>query len=118
MDETGVTQEEVNRKTEVVKCRQIHFLIQSSDLQTTLPSWLACLFAEAKNLLHKSLVCPLLVQSSIADDKVESSADGEDDGGREEQNKPESDKMEEGCGKLYKTLVISYWYECKWTNFP
>uniref|UniRef100_A0A671U664 Rho GTPase activating protein 45 n=1 Tax=Sparus aurata TaxID=8175 RepID=A0A671U664_SPAAU len=38
----------------------------------------------------------------------QSSADGEDDGGREEQNKPESDKMEEGCGKLYKTLVISY----------
>lgn len=29
-----------------------------------------------------------------------SSADGEDDGGREEQNKPDSDKMEEGCGKF------------------
>lgn len=72
-------------------------------------SLLTCMFVcRSQNLLHKSLVCPLLVQSSIADDKVESSADGEDDGGREEQNKPESDKMEEGCGKLYKTLVISY----------
>uniref|UniRef100_A0A671U486 Rho GTPase activating protein 45 n=1 Tax=Sparus aurata TaxID=8175 RepID=A0A671U486_SPAAU len=46
--------------------------------------------------------------ASTSTQQVESSADGEDDGGREEQNKPESDKMEEGCGKLYKTLVISY----------
>lgn len=37
---------------------------------------------------------PLLVQGSIADDKMGSSADGEDDGG----SKPDSDKMEEGCG--------------------
>ncbi|XP_041790546.1 rho GTPase-activating protein 45 isoform X2 [Chelmon rostratus] len=35
-------------------------------------------------------------QVSTADDKVESSADGEVDEAREEQNKPESDKMEEG----------------------
>uniref|UniRef100_A0A8C4H4H3 Rho GTPase activating protein 45b n=1 Tax=Dicentrarchus labrax TaxID=13489 RepID=A0A8C4H4H3_DICLA len=43
---------------------------------------------------------PLLVQDTVADDKVESSADGEEDVGREEQNKPESDKTEEGCGKV------------------
>lgn len=36
------------------------------------------------------------MQVSTADDKVESSADGEVDEAREEQNKPESDKMEEG----------------------
>ncbi|XP_036971938.1 rho GTPase-activating protein 45 isoform X1 [Acanthopagrus latus] len=45
-------------------------------------------------------------QSSIADDKVESSADGED-GGREEQNKTESDKMEEGCGSSLGSLGSS-----------
>lgn len=49
------------------------------------------------NLLISS---PLLVQGSIADDKIGSSADGEEDGGREEPNKPESDKTEEGCGKF------------------
>ncbi|KAM6939451.1 rho GTPase-activating protein 45 isoform 2-T2 [Lycodopsis pacificus] len=37
-------------------------------------------------------------QESIADDKIVSSADAEEDGGSEEPNKPESDKIEEGCG--------------------
>ncbi|TMS20475.1 Rho GTPase-activating protein 45 [Larimichthys crocea] len=41
------------------------------------------------------------------DEKVESSADGEEDGGREEQNKPESDKMEEGCGSSLGSLGSS-----------
>ncbi|XP_039984314.1 rho GTPase-activating protein 45 isoform X2 [Xiphias gladius] len=36
-------------------------------------------------------------QGTAADDKMGSSADGEEDGGREEQSKPDSDKMEEGC---------------------
>ncbi len=38
---------------------------------------------------------------------MESSADGEDDGGKEEQSKPESDKIEEGCGKLFFFFVSS-----------
>ncbi|XP_070764390.1 rho GTPase-activating protein 45 isoform X1 [Enoplosus armatus] len=46
-------------------------------------------------------------QASIADDKVESSADVEEDGGREEQNKPESDKTEEGCGSSLGSLGSS-----------
>ncbi|XP_037626137.1 rho GTPase-activating protein 45 isoform X2 [Sebastes umbrosus] len=46
-------------------------------------------------------------QDSTADDKIESSADGEEDGGREEPNKPESDKMEEGCGSSLGSLGSS-----------
>ncbi|XP_070687819.1 rho GTPase-activating protein 45 isoform X2 [Pempheris klunzingeri] len=46
-------------------------------------------------------------QGSTADDKMESSADGEEDGGTEEQNKPESDKMEEGCGSSLGSLGSS-----------
>lgn len=38
---------------------------------------------------------------------MESSADGEEDGSREEQNKLESDKMEEGCGKIFKITSFS-----------
>lgn len=44
----------------------------------------------------------LLAQSGVADDKVESSANGEEDRGREEQSKPESEKTEEGCGMFLK----------------
>ncbi|XP_070816427.1 rho GTPase-activating protein 45 isoform X1 [Chaetodon trifascialis] len=44
---------------------------------------------------------------SIADDKVESPADGEVDGGTEEQNKPESDKTEEGCESSLGSLGSS-----------
>lgn len=40
-------------------------------------------------------------------DKTESSADGEEDGGREEQNKPDSDKTEEGCGSSLGSLGSS-----------
>lgn len=46
------------------------------------------------------LLRPPLVQGSTADEKAERSADGDEDGTRAEQNEPESDKMEEGCGKL------------------
>ncbi|XP_044056693.1 rho GTPase-activating protein 45 isoform X2 [Siniperca chuatsi] len=46
-------------------------------------------------------------QGGIADDKVETSADAEEDGGREEQNKPESDKTEEGCGSSLGSLGSS-----------
>lgn len=42
----------------------------------------------------------LLVQSDTGDEKMESSADGDEDRIKEEQNKSDSDKMEEGCGKL------------------
>lgn len=38
---------------------------------------------------------------------MESSADGEEeDESREEQNKLESDKMEEGCGKFFTTTIL------------
>nr|XP_046247237.1 rho GTPase-activating protein 45 isoform X2 [Scatophagus argus] len=46
-------------------------------------------------------------QSNAADDKVESPADGDEDGGREEQNKPESDKMEEQCESSLGSLGSS-----------
>ncbi|XP_051232432.1 rho GTPase-activating protein 45 isoform X1 [Dicentrarchus labrax] len=46
-------------------------------------------------------------QDTVADDKVESSADGEEDVGREEQNKPESDKTEEGCESSLGSLGSS-----------
>ncbi|XP_034385762.1 rho GTPase-activating protein 45 isoform X2 [Cyclopterus lumpus] len=46
-------------------------------------------------------------QGSIADDKIESSADAEEDAGSEEPNKPESDKMEEGCGSSLGSLGSS-----------
>ncbi|XP_075943648.1 rho GTPase-activating protein 45 isoform X2 [Anarhichas minor] len=46
-------------------------------------------------------------QESIADDKIASSADAEEDGGSEEPNKPESDKMEEGCGSSLGSLGSS-----------
>ncbi|XP_034737567.1 rho GTPase-activating protein 45 isoform X2 [Etheostoma cragini] len=42
-------------------------------------------------------------QESIADKKIGSSADGEEDGDSEEPIKPESDKMEEGCGLFIST---------------
>uniref|UniRef100_A0A8D0D5N9 Rho GTPase activating protein 45 n=1 Tax=Sander lucioperca TaxID=283035 RepID=A0A8D0D5N9_SANLU len=45
-----------------------------------------------------------VVCESIADNKMGSSADGEEDGGSEETNKPECDKMEEGCGKILESL--------------
>ncbi|KAM7388469.1 hypothetical protein PAMP_024641 [Pampus punctatissimus] len=45
-------------------------------------------------------------QESIAD-KTGSSADGEEDGGIEEQNKPDSDKVEEGCGSSLGSLGSS-----------
>lgn len=51
------------------------------------------------HLLH------LLVQGNTADEKVESSADGDEDGSREEPIKPEPDKMEEGCGRF--TLEVA-----------
>lgn len=41
---------------------------------------------------------PLLVQSDTADNKVERSADGDEDGSQEEQKEQEVDKMEEGQG--------------------
>lgn len=50
---------------------------------------------------------PLQVQANIEENKVESSADGEEDGSREEQNKLESDKTEEGCGKIFKITSFS-----------
>ncbi|KAF1385900.1 hypothetical protein PFLUV_G00112580 [Perca fluviatilis] len=46
-------------------------------------------------------------QESIAENKMGSSADGEEDGGSEEPNKPESDKMEEGCGSSLGSLGSS-----------
>ncbi|XP_056270874.1 rho GTPase-activating protein 45 isoform X2 [Pseudoliparis swirei] len=46
-------------------------------------------------------------QESIADDKTESSADAEEDVGSEEPSKPESDKMEEGCGSSFGSLGSS-----------
>nr|XP_033478191.1 rho GTPase-activating protein 45 isoform X4 [Epinephelus lanceolatus] len=46
-------------------------------------------------------------QGTIADEKTGSSADGEDDGGREEPNKPDSDKMEEGCESSLGSLGSS-----------
>lgn len=48
-----------------------------------------------------------LVQDNTADEKVESSADGDgdEDRSREEPIKPESDKMEEGCGRF--TLEVA-----------
>ncbi|XP_035862857.1 rho GTPase-activating protein 45 isoform X2 [Sander lucioperca] len=46
-------------------------------------------------------------QESIADNKMGSSADGEEDGGSEETNKPECDKMEEGCGSSFGSLGSS-----------
>ncbi|KAM9357989.1 rho GTPase-activating protein 45 isoform 2-T2 [Symphorus nematophorus] len=46
-------------------------------------------------------------QSNAADEKVESPAEGEEDGGREEPNKPESDKMEEGCESSLGSLGSS-----------
>lgn len=46
-------------------------------------------------------------QSGVADDKVESSANGEEDRGREEQSKPESEKTEEGCGSSLGSLGSS-----------
>ncbi|XP_040897206.1 rho GTPase-activating protein 45 isoform X1 [Toxotes jaculatrix] len=46
-------------------------------------------------------------QASTADDKIESSANGEENGGREEQSKPDSDKMEEGCGSSLGSLGSS-----------
>ncbi|XP_067368171.1 rho GTPase-activating protein 45 isoform X2 [Channa argus] len=45
-------------------------------------------------------------QGSLAEDKMGSSADGED-GGRGEQGKPDSDKMEEGCGSSLGSLGSS-----------
>uniref|UniRef100_A0AAQ5XH88 Rho GTPase activating protein 45b n=1 Tax=Amphiprion ocellaris TaxID=80972 RepID=A0AAQ5XH88_AMPOC len=41
----------------------------------------------------------LLVQESVADEKMGSPADGEEDGSKE-QNKPDSEKTEEGCGEF------------------
>ncbi|KAK9519170.1 hypothetical protein VZT92_021915 [Zoarces viviparus] len=46
-------------------------------------------------------------QESIADDKIVSSADAEEDGGSEEPNKPDSDKTEEGCGSSLGSLGSS-----------
>ncbi|XP_041648235.1 rho GTPase-activating protein 45 isoform X2 [Cheilinus undulatus] len=46
-------------------------------------------------------------QDQNEDTKVERPADGEDDGGGEEQNKPESDKMEEGCESSLGSLGSS-----------
>ncbi|XP_026160491.1 rho GTPase-activating protein 45 isoform X2 [Mastacembelus armatus] len=46
-------------------------------------------------------------QGSISDDKMGSSADGEEDGGRQEQSKPDSDKLEEGCGSSLGSLGSS-----------
>ncbi|KAG7233953.1 hypothetical protein INR49_028667, partial [Caranx melampygus] len=47
-------------------------------------------------------------QSTTADEKMGSSADGEEKGGREDQSKPDSDKMEEGCGgKFFGSLGSS-----------
>ncbi|XP_068558495.1 rho GTPase-activating protein 45 isoform X1 [Cebidichthys violaceus] len=46
-------------------------------------------------------------QGSIADDKIGSSADAEEDGVSEEPNKPESDKTEEGCGSSLGSLGSS-----------
>ncbi|XP_029905797.1 rho GTPase-activating protein 45 isoform X2 [Myripristis murdjan] len=46
-------------------------------------------------------------QSGIADGRTESSADGEEEGGREELSKPDSDKMEEGCGSSLGSLGSS-----------
>lgn len=58
----------------------------------------------ALHMLILLLLRPLLVQGSTADEKAdekaERSADGDEDETRAEQNKPESYKMEEGCGKL------------------
>lgn len=41
---------------------------------------------------------PVLVQSETADDKVERSADGDEDGNQEAQKEQEVDKLEEGQG--------------------
>ncbi|KAK2835748.1 hypothetical protein Q5P01_016232 [Channa striata] len=46
-------------------------------------------------------------QGSLPEDKLGSSADGEEDGGRGEQSKPDSDKMEEGCGSSLGSLGSS-----------
>lgn len=51
-------------------------------------------------LIYISNFLLLVVQSTSADDKMESSADGEERGEGEDQSKPDSDKTEEGCGRF------------------
>ncbi|XP_074523608.1 rho GTPase-activating protein 45 isoform X2 [Halichoeres trimaculatus] len=46
-------------------------------------------------------------QDHVADDKVERSVDGEESGDREEQNKPDFDKTEEGCESSLGSLGSS-----------
>ncbi|AWP11181.1 putative minor histocompatibility protein HA-1 [Scophthalmus maximus] len=46
-------------------------------------------------------------EDTIVDDTSASPADGEEDGGREEQSKPDSDKMEEGCESSLGSLGSS-----------
>lgn len=103
-------------KIEVVKCQKMQFLIQSYCLKHLLLLEATCHFlpdlhvgfdTKQKNtltifvlLISISHFLLLLVQSTSADDKMESSADGEERGDGEDQSKPDSDKMEEGCGRF------------------
>lgn len=46
-------------------------------------------------------------QESIPDDKMGGPGDGEEDGSKEDQNKPDSDRQEEGCGSSLGSLGSS-----------
>uniref|UniRef100_A0A672ZLK3 Rho GTPase activating protein 45b n=1 Tax=Sphaeramia orbicularis TaxID=375764 RepID=A0A672ZLK3_9TELE len=46
------------------------------------------------------IIIIIIVVDSTADEKTASSPDAEEERGQEEQNKPDSDKTEEGCGKF------------------
>ncbi|KAG8003556.1 Rho GTPase-activating protein 45 [Nibea albiflora] len=65
------------------------------------------IFQSKTSQSHKTCRSPSTSTQQGTDEKVESAADGEEDVGREEQNKPESDKMEEGCGTSLGSLGSS-----------
>lgn len=60
----------------------------------TFPAWFVKWLT--RNTFPQHTILPF--QESIAREKIENSADGEEDGTKEDQNKPDSDKLEEGCG--------------------
>lgn len=53
---------------------------------------------EDKQISQTSPVASLN-QESVGD-KIESTGDGEEDGSKDDQNKPDSDRQEEGCGEF------------------